>query len=291
MNIKIENLTYTYSPNTPFEKKALDNISLEIKSGEFVGIIGHSGSGKSTLVQQLNGLMKAETGVIRIGEKVITDKNADLKRLCFDVGLVFQYPEQQLFAETVYSDIAFGPKNMGLSDFEIDLRVKTAINLVGLPESYLDKSPFAISGGQKRRVAIAGVIAMEPKILILDEPTAGLDPKGRNDILDSIKKVHREMDMTVILVSHSMEDVAKYCRQLIVLNNGKIFLNGSKEEVFKHTKRLKEIGLSSPQVTLMAEKLKENGINIGNNIFTVSDAKDAIMKLVSNGKISKERRI
>jgi energy-coupling factor transport system ATP-binding protein len=289
MDIIAKNLTYTYSPNTPFSKTALDDISFEIKSGEFVGLIGHSGSGKSTLVQLLNGLIKPETGYIKIGDRVITEKNADLKRLCFDVGLVFQYPEQQLFAETVYSDIGFGPKNMGLSDFEIDLRVKTAIDLVGLPESFLDKSLFAISGGQKRRVAIAGVIAMEPKILILDEPTAGLDPKGRNEILDSISKVHKEMDMTVILVSHSMEDVAKYCKQLLVLNNGKIYLDGTKEEIFKQTLKLKEIGLSSPQVTLMAEMLKENGMNIGENIFTVSDAKDAIKKLVS--KITKERQV
>jgi energy-coupling factor transport system ATP-binding protein len=278
MRIKIENLSYTYAPDTPFAKKALDGINLEIGSGEFVGLIGHSGSGKSTLVQQINGLVKPEIGAITVGERVITGKNADTKGLCFDVGLVFQYPEQQLFAETVFEDIAFGPKNMGLNSVEIDLRVRTAARLTGVSENLFEKSPFSISGGQKRRTAIAGVIAMEPRVLILDEPTAGLDPKGRDEILNSISKVHKEMNMTVILVSHSMEDVAKYCEKLIVLNEGKIVLNGDKKQVFSHVKELTGIGLSVPQVTLLAEKLKEKGFDLGSGIFTVEDAKNAILK-------------
>ena len=280
MNIKIENLSYIYSPNTPFSKVALEDINAEIKSGEFVGLIGHSGSGKSTFVQHINGLIKPTKGKITVGDWVLTNEKSDTKGLCFKVGLVFQYPEQQLFAETVFADIAFGPKNMGLSDFDISLRVKTAARLVGLSEDLFEKSPFSISGGQKRRVAIAGVIAMEPKILILDEPTAGLDPSGRDEILKSISKVHKEMDMTVILVSHSMEDVGKYCERLIVLNKGGIMLDGTKEQVFSETKKLQEIGLSAPQVTMLFEKLIEKGIikeDIGKNIFTLEDAKKALL--------------
>ena len=277
MKIKLENVSYIYGKGTPFSRQALTDISFSVKSGEFVGLIGHSGSGKSTLVQLLNGLSKPESGTITIGDRVITGKNADTKGLCFDVGLVFQYPEQQLFSETIHSDIGFGPKNMGLSEVEVDTRVKTAASLVGLSEDLLDKSPFMVSGGQKRRVAIAGVIAMEPKILILDEPTAGLDPKGRDEILHSIRKVHKTMDMTVVLVSHSMEDVGKYCERLIVLNNGGIFLDGDKKEVFNHTKELEKISLSAPQVTLLRDALLEKGIDIGRDIFTVTEAKNAII--------------
>ncbi len=279
MKLKVENLSYTYAPGTPHEKLALKDISFSVESGEFIGLIGHSGSGKSTLVQQLNGLEKPTSGTITVGDRVITGKNADTKGLCFEVGLVFQYPEQQLFAETVYQDIAFGPSNMGLSKEEIDLRVRTAMHLVGLPETMMDKSPFAISGGQKRRVAIAGVLAMEPGILILDEPTAGLDPKGRDEILDSIRKIHKHMGMTVILVSHSMEDVAKYCDRLFVLNEGKLKLQGTLAEVFAHADMLKQIGLSVPQVTEMAIRLREKGISLPENIFTVQDAFSEIMKL------------
>ena len=280
MKINLENVSYIYGKGTPFERLALSDISFSVKSGEFVGLIGHSGSGKSTLVRLLNGLSKPESGSITIGDRLITGKNADTKGLCFQVGLVFQYPEQQLFSETIHSDIGFGPKNMGLSAVEVDTRVRTAARLVGISEDLLEKSPFQISGGQKRRVAIAGVIAMEPKILILDEPTAGLDPKGRDEILDSIRKVHKTMDMTVILVSHSMEDVAKYCEKLIVLNEGKIFLDGTKNEVFKSATQLKNISLSAPQVTLLRDLLLENGIDIGSDIFTVSEAKNALLKLI-----------
>lgn len=279
LNISVENLTYIYAPGTPFEKVALENINFTVKSGEFVGLIGHSGSGKSTLVQHLNGLVKPTEGTIRVGDRIITGKNADTKGLCFMVGLVFQYPEQQLFAETIYQDIAFGPSNMGLSEKEIDLRVRTAMELVGLPFELAEKSPFSVSGGQKRRVAIAGVLAMEPKVLILDEPTAGLDPKGREEILRSIRNIHKQMNMSVILVSHSMEDVAKYCDKLLVLNEGKVMLSGSLAEVFHHAEKLHKIGLSVPQVTLAVHKLREKGISIPENIFTVSDAVSAIMNL------------
>ncbi len=279
MNLKVENLSYIYGPGTPHEKHAIKDISFSVESGEFIGLIGHSGSGKSTLVQQLNGLEKPTSGTITVGDRVITGKNADTKGLCFEVGLVFQYPEQQLFAETIYQDIAFGPSNMGLSQKEIDLRVRTAMELVGLPLSMAEKSPFAVSGGQKRRVAIAGVLAMEPGILILDEPTAGLDPKGRDEILDSIRKIHKHMGMTVILVSHSMEDVAKYCDRLLVLNEGELMLSGTLAEVFSHANELKKVGLSVPQVTQMAQKLREQGINLPENIFTVQDALQEILKL------------
>ena len=279
MKLQVENLSYIYAPGTPHEKHALKDISFSVESGEFIGLIGHSGSGKSTLVQQLNGLEKPTSGTITVGERVITGKNADTKGLCFEVGLVFQYPEQQLFAETIYQDIAFGPTNMGLSQKEIDLRVRTAMELVGLPLSMAEKSPFAVSGGQKRRVAIAGVLAMEPGILILDEPTAGLDPKGRDEILDSIRKIHKHMGMTVILVSHSMEDVAKYCDRLLVLNEGELMLSGTLAEVFSHADELNRVGLSVPQVTQMAQKLREKGINLPENIFTVQDAIKEILKL------------
>ncbi len=279
MNITVENLSYIYAPGTPHEKAALKNLNFTLKSGDFVGLIGHSGSGKSTLVQHLNGLVKPTSGTITVGDRVITGKNADTKGLCFTVGLVFQYPEQQLFAETIYQDIAFGPTNMGLSQTEIDLRVRTAMELVGLSEDLMEKSPFSVSGGQKRRVAIAGVLAMEPKVLILDEPTAGLDPKGRDEILNSIRKIHKQMDMTVVLVSHSMEDVAKYCDKLLVLNEGELMLQGTLAEVFHHAQKLTEIGLSVPQVTLAAQKLRQKGIEIPENVFTVSEAFSAIMNL------------
>lgn len=278
MKLEVENLSYTYSPGTVFSKKALENVSFSVEEGSFVGIIGHSGSGKSTLVRHLNGLCDVQKGEIRMGNRILNNEKKYTKGLCFEVGIVFQYPEQQLFADTVYNDIAFGPKNMGLNDKEIELRVKTAANLVGLSEEILSKSPFGISGGQKRRVALAGVIAMEPKILVLDEPTAGLDPKGRNEILSAIGKVHKEMGMSVILVSHSMEDVSLYCEKLIVMNEGKVYLSGKRNEVFKHTKELEAIGLSSPAVTIMAQRLKdEYGIDLGDNIYTVDGVFDAII--------------
>ena len=278
MKLEVKNLSYTYSQGTAFEKKALDNVSFEVEEGSFTGIIGHSGSGKSTLVRHLNGLISVQSGEILIGNRVLNPKSKDTKGLCFEVGLVFQYPEQQLFADTVYNDIAFGPKNMGLNEKEVELRVKTAANLVGISEDLLEKSPFGISGGQKRRVALAGVIAMEPKILVLDEPTAGLDPKGRDEILSAIGKVHKQMNMSVILVSHSMEDVALHCEKLIVMNEGKIYLNGKRNEIFKSTNELKKIGLSSPAVTVMAQRLKkEYNIDLGDEIYTVNDVCNAII--------------
>jgi len=277
MNLYVNNLSYTYSSGTAFEREALKNISFSVTEGSFTGIIGHSGSGKSTLVQHLNGLIKLQSGEIRIGDRIISEKEQNTKGLCFEVGVVFQYPEQQLFADTVYNDIAFGPKNMGLSEKEIELRVNTAAELVGLSKELFDKSPFMISGGQKRRVAIAGVIAMEPDILVLDEPTAGLDPKGREEILKAITKVHKQMNMSVILVSHSMEDVSDYCENLIVMNRGEIVLKGTREDVFKKTDELKKIGLSSPAVTVMAQKLKKvYGIDLGEKIYTVDDVFYAI---------------
>lgn len=280
MNLNVKNLSYTYSPGTAFEKKALSDISFFVEEGSFTGIIGHSGSGKSTLVQHLNGLIKIQSGQIEIGNKVLSPEKSDTKGLCFDVGVVFQYPEQQLFADTVFNDIAFGPKNMGLSEKEIELRVNTAASLVGLKEEILSKSPFMISGGQKRRVAIAGVIAMEPEILVLDEPTAGLDPKGRDEILNAITKVHKTMNMSVILVSHSMEDVSAYCEKLVVLSEGKVYLQGTRDEVFSKTELLEKIGLSSPMVTVMAQRLrKEYGIDLGNKIYTVDDVFNSIINM------------
>ena len=285
MELLVNNLSYTYSEGTAFEKTALKNVSFRVKEGSFTGIIGHSGSGKSTLVQHLNGLIKVQSGEIKIGDRVLNSQSSDTKGLCFQVGVVFQYPEQQLFADTVYNDIAFGPKNMGLTEKEIELRVNTAAELVGLSKELFDKSPFMISGGQKRRVAIAGVIAMEPDILVLDEPTAGLDPKGRDEILKAITKVHKQMNMSVVLVSHSMEDVSNYCEKLIVMNKGEVYLEGTREEVFEKTDELKKIGLSSPAVTVMAQRLKEEyNIDLGEKIYTVDDVFEAVKSIKSKLK-------
>jgi energy-coupling factor transport system ATP-binding protein len=280
-SILVKNLTHVYMPGTPFEKKALDDVSLEIKEGEFVALIGHTGSGKSTLIQHLNGLLKPSSGKIVIDDVEISGPKAKLSNIRKKVGLVFQYPEYQLFEETVEKDIRFGPTNLGLSEEEIDNRVKRAMNIVGLDyELYKDKSPFELSGGQKRRVAIAGVVAMEPKILILDEPTAGLDPKGRDEILGKIKMLHKEYKMTIILVSHSMEDVAKVANRVIVMHKGKIILDGTPESVFKEIELLENVGLAAPQVTYLARKLKEKGFNISNNIFTIDQAKRELLKLL-----------
>lgn len=281
MSIKIENLVYKYMPGTPFEKTAIDNVSLEIKDGEFIGLIGHTGSGKSTLIQQLNGLLKPTSGNIYIDGENITQKGANLKKVREKVGLVFQYPEYQLFEETVYKDVAFGPSNLGLSEDEILRRVKKAVKIVGLNfDEYKDKSPFDLSGGQRRRVAIAGILAMEPKVLILDEPTAGLDPRGRDEILDEIKKLHEEYRMTVILVSHSMEDVAKLADRLIVMYKGKNILTGTPREVFKEVETLEKIGLAVPQVTYLVRELKSRGFNIREDIITVEEAKNELVKLL-----------
>ena len=285
MSIKIENLTHIYSPNGPFEKKALDNVSLEINDGDFVAIIGHTGSGKSTLIQHMNGLERATSGKIFIDDVDITAKDIKLTDIRKKVGLVFQYSEYQLFEETIEKDIAFGPTNLKLSQDEINNRVKKAMNMVGLDyEIYKDKSPFDLSGGQKRRVAIAGVIAMEPKVLILDEPTAGLDPKGRDDILAQIRQLHDKYGMTIVLVSHSMEDVAKLAEKIIVMNKGKVVLTGTPKEVFKKVDILEEIGLGVPQVTYLMKALIAKGFNVSDEAYTIEQAKEEILKYFKSNK-------
>lgn len=281
MSIKISNLTHVYMPGSPFEKKALDDVSLEINDGQFVALIGHTGSGKSTLIQHMNGLLKPTSGEIIVDDKNITNKEVKLSDVRKKVGIVFQYPEYQLFEETIEKDIEFGPRNLGLSDEEISVRVKKAMKMVGLDfETYKDKSPFELSGGQKRRVAIAGVVAMEPKVLILDEPTAGLDPKGRDEILGQIKKLHDEYNMIIILVSHSMEDVARVADRILVMNKGKCVLDGKPYEVFKEINTLENIGLAAPQITYLVRELRNRGFNITDDIFTVEDAKKAILKIL-----------
>ena len=285
MSIKIENLTYVYMPKTPFEKKALDNVSLEIEDGEFLAVIGHTGSGKSTLIQHLNGLLKPASGKIYVDGTDITDKDTKLVDIRKKVGLVFQYPEYQLFEETIAKDIAYGPSNLGLNEDEILNRVKKSMEMVGLNyEEYKDISPFELSGGQKRRVAIAGVIAMEPKVLILDEPTAGLDPAGRDDILEQIKLLHEKYNMTIILVSHSMEDVGKLAEKIIVMNDGHIELQGKPKEVFKEIDTLEKIGLAVPQVTYLMRELKKKGFNVSEDIFTVEKAKSELLNILLKNK-------
>ena len=285
MSIKIENLTYIYNPKSPFETKALEGINIEIADGEFIGLIGHTGSGKSTLIQHLNGLIKPTSGKITVGDLVITGEKVKLADLRKKVGLVFQYPEHQLFEETVYKDIAFGPKNLNLSESEIDERVRESMELVKLDfETLKERSPFELSGGQRRRVAIAGVLAMKPDILILDEPTAGLDPKGRDEILDQIKFLHQKYKNTVILVSHSMEDIAKLVDRIIVMHGGKIELHGAPREVFKQSKRLESIGLGIPQITYLMEKLKKVDGNITEEVLTVDEAKIEILRWIRSNK-------
>lgn len=282
--IEIKNVSYTYQPNTPFESRALSGVNLEIDDGTLTALIGHTGSGKSTLIQLISALIKPTEGSIIIDGMDITEKKADLKKIHQTVGLVFQYPEHQLFEETVYKDIAFGPANMGLDEEKIDKRVRESAAMIGLKEKYLDRSPFDLSGGQKRRAAIAGVLAMNPKVLILDEPTAGLDPKGRDDILGIIKNLHEtRSDMIIIFVSHSMEDVAKTAENVIVMNEGKIEMQGSVAEIFAEAKRLQEIGLNVPQITLLADKLREAGVDLPPHIYTVKYAANAIAALVKGG--------
>lgn len=282
--IKAENVNYIYQQGMPFERQALYDINLEIPDGALVALIGHTGSGKSTLIQHFNALVKPTEGKIFVDGIDVTAPKADLKLVRRTVGLVFQYPEHQLFEETVYKDIAFGPKNMGLSEEEIDERVRKSAALVGLKEKYLERSPFELSGGQKRRAAIAGVLAMNPRVLILDEPTAGLDPKGRDDILSTIKKLHDERDdMIIIFVSHSMEDVAKTAEHVIVMNEGHIEMQGSVAEVFSHAERLQEIGLNVPQITLLADRLRKAGYALPEQIYTVKYAAQAIQNLIGGG--------
>lgn len=278
-----DHISYIYSPGTAYEKKALDDVSLTINKGEFVGIIGHTGSGKSTLIQHFNGLEKATSGTIYFDGQDIYDKDFNMKSLRSRVGLVFQYPEHQLFETTVLEDVKFGPKNLGLGKVEVDLRAFEAIKQVGLSEKCYDDSPFELSGGQKRRVAIAGVLAMKPEILILDEPTAGLDPRGRDEILDQIAKLHRE-GLTVILVSHSMEDVAKYADRIIAMNSGKVAFDGTPKEVFRHYKELERMGLSAPQITYVMQDMKELGLNVDTDVSTVEEAKEEILKALHSSK-------
>ena len=279
MSIKIENLTHVYMPKSPFEKKALDNVNLVIEDGEFLALIGHTGSGKSTLIQHLNGLLEPTSGRILVD---ITNKEAKLTEIRKKIGLVFQYPEYQLFEETIEKDIAFGPNNLELSSEEVSRRVKKSMEMVGLDyETYKNVSPFDLSGGQKRRVAIAGVIAMEPKVLILDEPTAGLDPQGRDDILEQIKLLHEKYKMTIVLVSHSMEDVGKLAQRIVVMNKGKVELLGKPSEVFKEVKKKKKIGLAVPQVTYLMRVLRERGFDVSDEIFTVEKGTEAILKVLS----------
>lgn len=278
--IKLENVSYIYMQGGPFEKKALDNVSLEISSGEFIGIIGHTGSGKSTMIQMLNGLIKPSSGRIIIDGDDLTDKKVKLRDIRFKVGLVMQYPEYQLFEETVLKDICFGPLNMGLSQDEAIDRAKFAANMVGISEDLLDKSPFDLSGGQKRRAAIAGVLAMEPKILILDEPTAGLDPAGRDEILSKIRDMHKRLDLAVLLVSHSMEDVARLADRILVMNGGTVEMFDTPSKVFARSERLEEIGLSVPQITKVMDRLRSAGIEIEDGIYTTGDAYRVLLPLL-----------
>ncbi|WP_131021517.1 energy-coupling factor transporter ATPase [Clostridioides difficile] len=282
MSIIVKNLTHIYNEGMPFASKALDDVSFEIKDRDFVGLIGHTGSGKSTLIQHLNGLLKPSSGEIFINDFNITDKNLNLTEIRKRVGVVFQYPEYQLFEETIDKDIAFGTSNLGLEESEIHNRVKASMEAVGLDyEGFKDKSPFELSGGQKRRVAIAGVIAMNPEVLILDEPTAGLDPGGRDEIFNLIKDLHEKKNMTIILSSHSMDDMAKLAKTLIVMNHGSVEFMGTPREVFKsNASKLKDIGLDIPQVLELALKLREKGFDISEDILTLEEAKQEILKVV-----------
>lgn len=278
MSIEVKGLTHIYSEGLPDESLALEDISFRAEDGQLVGLIGHTGSGKSTLVQHLNGLLKPKKGHIIVGDVDITAENVVMRDTRRKIGLVFQYPEYQLFEIDVLTDVCFGPKNQGLSKEECEKRALEALKLVGLKEKYYKSSPFELSGGQKRRVAIAGVLAMRPKVLVLDEPTAGLDPKGRDDILDQIAYLHKQSDMTVILVSHSMEDIARYADRIIVMNKGSVMYNGAPKEVFAHYQELEKIGLAAPQVTYIMHDLKEKGLPVKVNVTTVEEAADEIMQ-------------
>ena len=278
MLIILDKVNYVYSEGSGFEKKALDDVSLTIDKGEFIGLIGHTGSGKSTLTQHLNGLLRATSGKIYYDGEDIYDKNFVMKNLRSKVGLVFQYPEHQLFESDVFTDVCFGPKNLGLSRKEAELAAFQALEMVGFPNELFYNSPFELSGGQKRRAAIAGVLAMKPEVLILDEPTAGLDPKGRDEILDQIKKLHDETGITVILVSHSMEDVAKYVGRLIVLDHGKVMYDDTPKKVFKNYKELEKMGLAAPQLTYILNDLKEKGFDVDTDAITMEDAVATVKK-------------
>ena len=287
MSFILDHVSHRYSQGTAYEVSALNDVNLKISDGEFIGVIGHTGSGKSTLIQHLNGLLKATDGAIYYNGQDIYEKDYDLRDLRTQVGMVFQYPEHQLFEETVFADVCFGPKNQGLPEKDCTLRAYEALRSVGLPEKYFYASPFELSGGQKRRVAIAGVLARKPAVLILDEPTAGLDPKGRDEILDLIAETHVHYGNTVILVSHSMEDVAKYVDRIIVMNQGSVMLDGVPKDVFSHYKELEQIGLAAPQVTYLMQEMKAAGMDVSTDATTVEEAKDAILRML--GKNPKNR--
>ena len=278
MAIELEHVNFIYGEDTPLAVKALDDVNLVIPDGQFIGIIGHTGSGKSTLVQHLNGLMKATSGDIRYNGESIYGKDFEMRKLRSKVGLVFQYPEHQLFEIDVFSDVCFGPKNLGLSKEEVEERAKDALQKVGIPETMYYQSPFELSGGQKRRVAIAGVLAMQPDVLILDEPTAGLDPKGRDEILQQIKTLQTETGLTILLVSHSMDDVAEYVDRIIVMNAGKVMFDDVPKSVFAHVKELEEVGLAAPQVTYVMQELRKRGFEVGEDATTVEEAAKAILR-------------
>lgn len=284
--IRTDHLTMTYGVNTPFEKVAVNDLNIEIMEGEFLGIIGHTGSGKSTLVQMLNGLITPTTGKVLLRDKDINENKKKLREVRFQVGMVFQYPEYQLFEETVYRDIAFGPTNIGLTGDELDKRVRESARFTGLKDKLLDKSPFDLSGGEKRRAAIAGVIAMDPDVLILDEPTAGLDPQGRDKLLNQILSYHKERKNTVILVSHSMEDIARVADRILVMNKGNAEILAPKREVFAQGERLEKMGLRVPQITKITQLLQKKGIDLPDGILTVEEAFDSIMTLLKKeGKV------
>ena len=284
MSIILEHVNYIYGADTSLSVKALNDICLEISDGQFVGVIGHTGSGKSTLMQHLNGLLKASSGHIYFNGEDIYDQNYDMKKLRSKVGLVFQYPEHQLFEMDVFSDVCFGPRNLGLDKAEVEKRAREALEKVGLPEDLYFQSPFELSGGQKRRAAIAGVLAMRPEVLILDEPTAGLDPKGRDEILEQIKKLQTESGMTIILVSHSMEDVAEYVERIIVMNKGSVFYDDEPKKVFSHYKELEEIGLAAPQVTYIVNALQEKGLPVKTDATTIAEAAQDILQALKERK-------
>ena len=281
--IETKNLTYTYGAGTPFSKTAIEDVNIAIKKGEFIGLIGHTGSGKSTLIQQLNGLLRPTSGTVLLNGKDIWEKKKEIRKVRFQVGMVFQYPEYQLFEDTVIKDIGFGPRNMGLSQDEVNQRVMQAVDFVGLDHALLEKSPFDLSGGEKRRAAIAGVIAMDPDVLVLDEPTAGLDPQGRDHLLSQIKAYHKQRQNTVILVSHSMEDIARVADRVLVMNESKVFLFDETAKVFSHAKELEQIGLRVPQVTKIMMKLHENGYPVDPAVFTLEQAVKEILSLVQRG--------
>ena len=283
MSIELKNVTYTYSPETAYEIHALKNINLVIPDGQFMGIIGHTGSGKSTLIQHFNALIRPTSGTILYNGEDIWEEKYDRRKLRSEVGLVFQYPEHQLFESDVLSDVCFGPMNQGLSREEAEKEARKALAHVGFKEEYFSKSPFELSGGQKKRVAIAGVLAMNPKILILDEPTAGLDPKGRDDILDQIQLLHKMRGITIILVSHSMEDIAKYVERLVVMNHGEAVFDDTPRKVFSHYQELEKMGLAAPQITYIIHALKEKGLDVDVNAITVEEAKDSILKALKKG--------